>query len=66
MSEKNYRKLRQQLGYKPSYGKRDYRLTDKIIEILTSGRNKRRMVTSRQNVGAREVYRQEKKKMRLN
>ena len=60
MGEKNYTKLRQRLGYKPTYRGRKYR----IIEFLRRGKWFNFKKQQIQNVAARYEYRQAKKKMK--
>lgn len=64
MSEKKYKQLRQHLGYKPTYAGRKYRLIDRIIEFVKRGKWVNLKKSQITNVGARAVYRQEKRKMK--
>ena len=64
MSEKKYKQLRQRLGYKPTYAGRKYRLIDRITESIKRRKQVAAVRNQRTNVGARAVYRQEKKLMK--
>lgn len=64
MSEKKYKQLRQRLGYKPTYAGRKYRLIDRIFEFLKGGKWMSLKKIQNKNIGARSVYRQEKKLMK--
>ena len=64
MGEKNYTKLRQRLGYKPTYRGRKYRIIDRIIEFLRRGKLTSRKAQQRRNVTDRAIYREAKKKMK--
>ena len=66
MSEKKYKKLRQQLRYKPTYAGRKYRLIDRIIEFIKRGKWVNVKKTQLRNVGARAAYRQAKRRMKNN
>ena len=65
MSEKKFKKLRQSLGYKVSHHGRKYQeYPIKQYFKSFSGKRKSRIVTLRRNVGARDVYRREKRLMK--
>ena len=66
MSEKNYKKLRQQLKYKPTYAGRKYRLIDRIIEFIKRGKWVNVKKAQLKNVGDRAAYRQAKRRMKNN
>jgi len=64
MSEKKYKQLRQQLGYKPTYKGRKYRIVDRIIEFLRRGKWTSAKKQQIHNVAARAQYRRAKKRMK--
>ena len=64
MSEGNYTKLRQRLGYKPTYSEREYSVVDRVVEFFSDGKKRKRISSQSNNTGARHNYRRAKKRMK--